>query len=109
MLTRIIDWYSAIETLSSCASSVSVGARPSRCSSLCIAVSMRRSALRVLRGSQSFCRSSSSMAPRMRWVAYVSNWLPWLSSKRCAASMRPIIPAWMVSWICTLDGRRAAR
>jgi hypothetical protein len=30
---------------------------------------MRRSALRVLRGSQSFWRSSSSIAPRMRCVA----------------------------------------
>jgi hypothetical protein len=76
---------------------------------LCIALSKRRSALRVLRGSQSFCRSSSSIAPRMRCVAYVSNWLPWLSSKRAAASMRPIMPAWMMSSICTLDGRRAAR
>ena len=41
-----------------------------------LAVSTRRISRRTLRGTQSFSRKPSSMAPRMRWTAYVSNCAP---------------------------------
>ena len=74
-----------------------------------IAASSVRSDLRMLRGSQSFWRSSSSIAPRIRCDANVSNWQPCASSKREAASISPIMPAWMMSSICTDAGSLAAR
>ncbi|CFN79790.1 Uncharacterised protein [Bordetella pertussis] len=64
-----MPWYSASGTPSSSAISPSLGARINSCSLRWMAVSMRRLLLRTLRGSQSWLRSSSSMAPRMRAVA----------------------------------------
>ena len=49
--------------------SVSLADRPRLCSTLCTADSTSRDVLRMLRGSQSFARSSSSIAPRIRWLA----------------------------------------
>ena len=53
--------------------SSSVGARNSWLSSCTIAFSMSRARERTDRGTQSIERSSSMMAPRIRWIAYVSN------------------------------------
>ena len=56
---------------------------------------------------QSLPRSSSSMAPRMRWVAKVSNCTPCAASKRLSASVRPIMPTWIRSSSSTLAGSLA--
>ena len=60
--------------------------------------------LRRLRDIQSPSRSSSSMAPRMRWLAKVSNCTPCDGSKRDSASLRPIMPTWIRSSTSTLAG-----
>ena len=87
--------------------SLSAGARPSFCSSLCTAASMLRCWRRLPRLIQSPPRSSSSIAPRMRCVAKVSNCTPWLASKRVSASARPIMPTWIRSSSSMLAGSLA--
>ena len=87
--------------------SLSCGARPSCCCSLCSAVSMSRCCLRLPRLIQSAPRSSSSIAPRIRWVAKVSNCTPCSLSKRVIASARPIMPTWIRSSTSTLAGSLA--
>ncbi len=72
-----------------------------------MAFSMSRWLLRAERGSQSPARSSSSIEPRIRLAAYTSNWVPWVSSNRLTASIRPIMPAWIMSSSSTLAGSLA--
>ena len=57
------------------------------------AASSSRRWRRTPRG-QASLRSASIMAPRMRRSAKVSNLMPRASSKRCAASIRPMTPSW---------------
>ena len=56
---------------------------------------------------QSLPRNSSSIAPRMRCVAKVSNITPCAASKRDSASLRPIMPTWIRSSSSTLAGSLA--
>ena len=81
----------------SLAISRSSAGRPSFCSSRCTHWSTARALRRTLRGNQSRVRSSSIMAPRMRWLAKVEKLAPALASKRCNASSNPTVPAWIKS------------
>ncbi len=74
------------------ASSASLGARCSSCSSLAWAASISRARERTERGTQSSERSSSMIAPRMRVIAKVSNLIPRSGSKRSIAPIRPTSP-----------------
>jgi hypothetical protein len=56
---------------------------------------------------QSPSRNSSIIAPRMRWLAKVSNCTPWVGSNRAMASVRPIMPTWIRSSSSTLAGSLA--
>ena len=76
----------------SCARSASEGSWPSETRSFSGAASSSRRTRRTPRG-QASLRSASIMAPRMRRSAKVSNLMPRESSKRWAASMRPITPS----------------
>ncbi|OFW39467.1 MAG: hypothetical protein A3J29_21775 [Acidobacteria bacterium RIFCSPLOWO2_12_FULL_67_14b] len=76
----------------STARSASDGSCPSDRRSFSRAASSSRRTRRTPRGHASL-RSASIMAPRMRRSAKVSNLMPRESSKRCAASMRPITPS----------------
>ena len=74
------------------ASSASVGARCSSCSSLAWAASISRARERTERGTQSSERSSSMIEPRMRVIAKVSNLIPRSGSKRSIAPISPTRP-----------------
>ena len=63
--------------------------------------------LRLPRLIQSLPRSSSSIAPRMRWVAKVSNCTPCAGVEAASASFRPIMPTWIRSSSSTLAGSLA--
>jgi len=76
-----------------CARSASDGSCPSDARNFSRAASSSRRTRRTPRGHASL-RSASIMAPRMRRSANVSNLIPRESSKRCAASIRPITPSW---------------
>ena len=65
--------------------------------------SMRR---RTSRGTQSFVRRLSRIAPRMRAVQYVLNWKPREMSKRSIASISPNVPMLVRSSTSTLAGQR---
>ena len=86
------SWRSSWLIFSPPASSASVGARPSSCSSFEFAASMSRARERTERGTQSRERSPSMIAPRMRCIAKVSKRISRRGSNRSIASTRPIIP-----------------
>ncbi len=86
------SWKSSTLTFSSVAISSSVGARWKRASSFMLARSISRARARTERGTQSSVRSSSMIAPRMRVIAYVSNLISRLRSKRWMAEISPPSP-----------------
>ena len=77
----------------SAARSASDGSCPSEFRSFSRAASSSRRTRRTPRG-QASLRNASIIAPRMRRSAKVSNLIPRPSSKRWAASIRPMTPSW---------------
>ena len=75
------------------ARSASDGSCPSVARSFSRAASSSRRTRRTPRG-QASLRSASIIAPRIRRSANVSNLIPRESSKRWAASIKPITPSW---------------
>ncbi|GEM_PF-6074219 len=74
------------------ATSLSEGTRCSSLSSSAYARSTARALVRTERGIQSMARSSSMIAPRMRELAYVSNFTERPGSYFSIASISPNMP-----------------